>query len=76
MVLATGIMGVFLLVAACILPIMSASYIMSTAMLGGTVLGAVTIYTGLLIATKSEVAEMVIKAMKSIISKRGRNHSA
>jgi putative peptidoglycan lipid II flippase len=69
LILATGVMSLFVFILAKALPLMSASYIMRAVMLAGTVAGAVGVYAGVLIVMKSEVAVLVIGMAKSLISK-------
>ena len=68
--LATGIMSISIFAISRFVPFMTTSYFVCALMLGGTVLGAILLYAGVLIVTKSEVASLVIGMVQSVISKK------
>jgi putative peptidoglycan lipid II flippase len=71
LILAAGIMTLFVFTMSRFLPFMTASYIKCAVMLVSTVAAAVILYAGVLVAVKSEIAEIVINLLKSAVNKHG-----
>ena len=72
LILATGTMSVFVFALSRLLLLMSTGYLTCALMLGETVTGAVILYGGMLVVTKSEVSRLTIGMVKSLMQTKNK----